>query len=160
MSHLSTFNERLADEMIKNHFVVGNTKKRPDVSALSKALDCSADMARRYLRGENIPSLDSIDKLASWLGISPAWLLYGIHPANEIAEYSISTLVDIIVQMKPLLTKPNISSSEYIRRAGEIAEIYKCILDLDNDSIKESTVKMMVKSLIALASKGKTSLEK
>lgn len=151
VSHLSTFNERLGNEMIKKNFVIGNTKKRPDVIALAKSVDCSADMARRYLRGENIPSLESIDKIASWLGISPAWLLYGVHSANEVAEYSISILVDIIIQMKPLLTKHGISSAEYINRAGEIAQIYKCILDLDNDTIKQSTVRMMVGSLIALS---------
>lgn len=48
-----------------------------DVTALAEACGASYEMARRYAEGLAMPKPETVQAMARWLGVSPAWLGYG-----------------------------------------------------------------------------------
>lgn len=51
-----------------------------DVSVVSRLLDVTFEMARRYCGGTAMPGPTKIRKLSAWLGVRAAWLQYGEGP--------------------------------------------------------------------------------
>lgn len=71
------FAARLTAAMKARGHVSGVARSGVDVTALSKAAGTTYEMARRYCEGRAIPRPEKLERIATWLRISPSELLYG-----------------------------------------------------------------------------------
>ncbi|NNM59344.1 MAG: helix-turn-helix transcriptional regulator [Legionellales bacterium] len=69
---------------LASQYAKGGVVLRP----LAKAAGCSVQMARKYTLGLSLPDYISLEKIASWLEVSPAWLIYGESPVKAIEDES------------------------------------------------------------------------
>ena len=62
------------------------TKLATEFNLLHSGKPVSAQAGRKWLESNSIPSVDKIVTLANWLGVSPAWLLFGENLGVEEAS--------------------------------------------------------------------------
>lgn len=76
------FGDRLRGLMkARGHISTGNASG-VDVTALAAVAGSTYEMARRYVEGRAIPRADKLGRIAGWLGVESAQLLYGEEPKN------------------------------------------------------------------------------
>jgi transcriptional regulator with XRE-family HTH domain len=72
------FGERLAGAMLDRGYRSSRgARSGVDVNELRQRARVSREMARRYVEGEAVPDLERVVRIAEWLGVRVAWLLYG-----------------------------------------------------------------------------------
>lgn len=71
------FAERLVARMKERGLGSPTSRSGVDVSALAAAADISYEMARRYAEGMAVPRPDKLARIADWIGVTSAWLLWG-----------------------------------------------------------------------------------
>ena len=71
------FSKRLASQLKKRGLNSTRSSTGVNYTQLAHAIGCSKQMTRRYLLGEALPDHKLILKIASWLNVSPGWLLFG-----------------------------------------------------------------------------------
>ena len=74
---LRSFSKRLTEILVAKGYASQREDATVRVKELSIAADCSYQMARKYVLGTAFPDYGSVQKIASWLNVSPGWLLFG-----------------------------------------------------------------------------------
>lgn len=78
MIKISTLGGRLKAALKRTNIAYSSpTKLATEFNLRHYGKPVSAQAVRKWLESNSIPSLDKIVTLASWLGVSPAWLLFG-----------------------------------------------------------------------------------
>lgn len=77
------FSERLRETMLKKGHASRTAACGVSPAALSKAIGCFTEMALRYLDGRSIPAPDVVLRIAEWLEVDPAYLLFGEKNSNK-----------------------------------------------------------------------------
>lgn len=78
MAKISTFGMRLKAALkTTNTAYTSPTKLATEFNLRHYGKPVSAQAVRKWLESNSIPSVDKIVTLANWLGVSPAWLLFG-----------------------------------------------------------------------------------
>lgn len=78
MAKLNTFGTRLKAALKKTNTTYSSpTKLATEFNLRHYGKPVSAQAVRKWLESNSIPSVDKIVTLANWLGVSPAWLLFG-----------------------------------------------------------------------------------
>ena len=78
MAKISTFGARLKAALKKTNTAYSSpTKLATEFNLRHYGKPVSAQAVRKWLENNSIPSADKIVTLANWLGVSPAWLLFG-----------------------------------------------------------------------------------
>lgn len=78
MAKISTFGGRLKATLKKTNITYSSpTKLATEFNLRHYGKPVSAQAVRKWLESNSIPSVDKIVTLANWLGVSPAWLLFG-----------------------------------------------------------------------------------
>lgn len=102
------FSIRLREAMINAGYGSQRTISGISIEKLSKITNCSVQICRRYIRGETMPGLSTINIIANKLNISPRWLVFGDHSnvpnrvANNvtISVASLRHLIKTIIYLK------------------------------------------------------------
>lgn len=116
-------------------------------AALSKAIDCYTEMALRYLDGRSIPAPDVVLKIADWLEVDPAYLLFGkqenqfmflnkILIDKDIIDYTLKKIIPLIKQTNNELEIVSFFSSI-------LSDV--SLINMENDELKK-VVDLAVKS--------------
>ena len=74
---VQNFSKRLLNLMQNKGYGSVRSKAGVEVTKLADITGCSYQMARRYVLGEALPELHILPKIATWLDVSPSWLLFG-----------------------------------------------------------------------------------
>lgn len=141
------FSERLRETMLKKGHASRTAACGVSPAALSKAVGCFTEMALRYLDGRSIPAPDVVLKIAEWLEVDPAYLLFGkkedhFHVHNkilidkEIIDYTLKKLI-------PLIKNDN-NEAEIISFFISILSDMS-LINMENDELKK-VVDLAVKS--------------
>lgn len=77
------FAARLVGRMNDRGHSSPTSRSGVDVAALAAAVGISYEMARRYAEGLAVPRPDKLAKIADWLGVSSAWLMWGEEEGNN-----------------------------------------------------------------------------
>lgn len=78
MAKISTFGGRLKAALKRTNIAYSSpTKLATEFNLRHYGKPVSAQAVRKWLESNSIPSVDKITTLANWLGVSPAWLLFG-----------------------------------------------------------------------------------
>ena len=78
MAKIGTFGMRLKTALKTANIAYSSpTKLATEFNLRHYGKPVSAQAVRKWLESNSIPSADKIATLASWLGVSPAWLLFG-----------------------------------------------------------------------------------
>lgn len=78
MAKISIFGGRLKTTLKKTNITYSSpTKLATEFNLRHYGKPVSAQAVRKWLESNSIPSVDKIVTLANWLGVSPAWLLFG-----------------------------------------------------------------------------------
>ena len=92
------FSRRLAHQILKEGHQLSRSRGGIDLNKLAKAAGCSYQMARKYILGQALPDYHIIPKVAKWLNVSPAWLLFG-EKESTIPELKTSSLIEIDIEL-------------------------------------------------------------
>lgn len=141
------FSERLREIMIKKGHASRTAACGVSPAALSKAIGCFTEMALRYLDGRSIPAPDVILKIAEWLEVDPAYLLFGkqenqctfpnkIHIDKDIIDYTLKKIIPLIKTSNNELEIVNFFSSI-------LSDV--SLINMENDELKK-VVDLAVKS--------------
>ena len=86
MVKISTLGGRLKDALKRTNIPYSSpTKLATEFNLRHYGKPVSAQAVRKWLESNSIPSVDKIVTLANWLGVSPAWLLFGENMGIEEA---------------------------------------------------------------------------
>ena len=140
------FSDRLRNIMLCQGFLSDSAMFRMRVNALCEAIGVSYVMVIRYLEGKALPTINTILKIAEWLKVEPAYLLFG-----EI------TSVDDI--QKNFIIKINKQFFEYaleeffyfFHRTNKKAELLKFFLKLMADLSTLEEEKEELKNIFDMA---------
>jgi transcriptional regulator with XRE-family HTH domain len=141
------FSERLREIMLKKGY--GSCSAAHGVSpiAISKAIGCYNEMSLRYLDGRSVPTPEIALKIAEWLEISPAYLLYGEAESTHSLDNKIFIDKDIIEytlkKMIPLIKKSN-DELEIISFFNSLLSDVS-LINMENDELKK-VVDLAIKS--------------
>jgi transcriptional regulator with XRE-family HTH domain len=69
------FSNRLTKLLIEKGKCSARASKLADPKFLAKLVDCSLNMARRYLLGQSIPTEANLKKISEWANVDSSWLL-------------------------------------------------------------------------------------
>jgi len=87
MVKISTLGGRLKAALKKTNITYSSpTKLATEFNLRHYGKPVSAQAVRKWLESNSIPSVDKIVTLANWLGVSPAWLLFGENLGVEDAS--------------------------------------------------------------------------
>ena len=101
------FAERLRRIMIKKGHISQTSACGVSPTALSRGIGCFMEMALRYLDGRSIPTPEVTLKIAKWLEVEPAYLLFGEQETirkcanqiiidKEIISYTFKRIIPLI----------------------------------------------------------------
>ncbi len=141
------FSERLREIMIKKGHASRTASCGVSPASLSKAVGCYTEMALRYLDGRSVPSPENALKIAEWLEIDPAYLLFGkqenqypfpnkILIDKDIIDYTLKKII-------PLIKKSN-NELEIVSFFSSILSDVS-LINMENDELKK-VVDLAVKS--------------
>ena len=74
---IKAFSQRLNQALQRKGLSSKNTKSGVKVAGLAQAEHCSIPMAHRYVYGEGMPDYEGAKRIADWLEVPVAWLVYG-----------------------------------------------------------------------------------
>jgi hypothetical protein len=144
------FAKRLKDAMLRAGFESNRSPYGVCVQTLADATGHSLQICRRYLRGEAIPEPDKLTRIASKIGVTPGWLLFGEEHSTLHKNLVISpqNLKEILLQSFKLNHKlsPEILTEVILQLAQDVAIIegsddeIKKIIDMSFKAVKLSTV--------------------
>lgn len=80
------FADRLVARMKERGHASPTSRSGVDVAALAAAVGISYEMARRYVEGLAVPRPDKLARIADWVGVTSAWLLWGESHRAEGAD--------------------------------------------------------------------------
>jgi transcriptional regulator with XRE-family HTH domain len=84
MAKNTTFGSRLKQALKKTNISFSSpTKLATEFNLRHYGKPVSAQAVRKWLESESIPSVDKIITLSNWLGVSPAWLLFGENAGGD-----------------------------------------------------------------------------
>ena len=87
MAKIITFGGRLKAALKRTNIAYSSpTKLATEFNLRHYGKPVSAQAVRKWLESNSIPSVDKIITLANWLGVSPAWLLFGENLGDEEAS--------------------------------------------------------------------------
>ncbi|MFZ4077278.1 MAG: helix-turn-helix domain-containing protein [Legionellaceae bacterium] len=93
IAFLENFASRLHEAMRTAGHASGRSTSGIDIHQLVEITGYSAQMCRKYLRGEAMPEPIKLHEIAQRLGVSPGWLLFG--HATETTEKFPQTYIHI-----------------------------------------------------------------
>jgi len=81
MAEITSFAQRLGTALQRvNIYPTNSTKIATEFNLRHYGSSVSPQAVRKWLLGSATPSPDKIVTLGNWLGVSPAWLLFGTEP--------------------------------------------------------------------------------
>ena len=85
------FADRLRSTLIAAGFGSSRSASGVNIHKLAEITGYSTQICRKYLRGQVIPEANKLGEIASKLGVSPGWLLFGdSHSNGQITEHKIT----------------------------------------------------------------------
>lgn len=128
---VTNFSRRLTSVMQEAGLGSSNSRAGVRINKLAEMSGCSLQMARRYALGEALPDIDATYKIASWLKVSPGWLLFG----EETQNPNIIGEKDLICIPPELLEYVLLKSSKLFSIATDVGELVSFIMDIIKDSV-------------------------
>ena len=139
------FSNRLIDAMKANGYAASRSPNGICMKTLSEFANASEQICRRYIRGDALPDYEKIINIASFLKVSPSWLLFG-----EQKEYSVVNQANQINDnlMHYILDK---SYDLYQDNAVKTADYADFVMELIRDVREIDTSKENLEKIINLA---------
>lgn len=88
------FSNRLIDAMKLNGHSASRSPSGICMKTLSEATGASEQICRRYVRGDALPDYDKMINVASFLKVSPGWLVFGEGDLNQSIAAQQSSPID------------------------------------------------------------------
>jgi len=152
-SHLhQQFAQRLRDTLIANGYVSTRSPSGVHMQKFADMMGHSLQICRKYLRGQAIPESQKLLAIASQLGVSPGWLLFGDchgQHANETNKITINKDIlhylyhHISALYQPQTSNADLRSNFFIELTQDVSRISddleqsKKIIDLALFSAKQ-----------------------
>lgn len=93
-------------EALRNSRLVSDSPTVLQRNLSLRGVNVTVHAARKWLLGEAIPKQDNLIRIASWLGVQPNWLRFGIGdggttiPASELIEPHVIRMLNGFRQLK------------------------------------------------------------
>lgn len=129
---IQNFSLRLNNSMRElKHTAIRRSKETIDIKSLSIAINCSYQMARKYVLGIALPDIDVIYKIAQWLNVSPSWLLFGNNAKKKISKFKSAEIIEIDTYLlKYIITK----SAKLISTANSLSNVVQFMVEVVYDA--------------------------
>lgn len=140
---MTSFANRVVSALRDKGLLSSRSKFGVEATQLAQAIGCSNQMARRYIRGDAMPDIFHIKKIADWLGIDPGFLLFGIQTSPPLQEGHEMVNLDY-----ELLKKILSSSCQLFGQKIDNEEVVCFIMDIIYDAShlkadRETIIKMI-----------------
>lgn len=150
---VNSFSKRLLHLMQNKGYQSKRSKAGVDVTRLAEVVNCSYQMARRYVLGEALPELNVITKIAIWLDTSASWLLFGDKEIIAPDKKSL-TLVEIETDvLRYILAKCMVLFSEKNKDEKIVNFIVDVIYDASHINTNTETIFKIIDMMISSAIK-------
>lgn len=104
-SFVTQFAKRLTALLQQQGHISNRAKTGVEIMQLAKIAGVSYQMARKYTLGIALPDYHVIPKIASWLNVSPSWLLFGENNLSTPECYPHSLIEIDIELLRYILSK-------------------------------------------------------
>ncbi len=148
------FSKRLNESLLKGGYSSIRSKSGIGMAELAKVAGVSFQMATKYVSGLALPNCHIVLKIATWLNVSPTWLLFGEieKPASAQTLSKSNTSIEIEFELlKYILNKFSfllqpISSQDKI--ANYMAGV---IYDASHINANHETIKNIIDMMVSSA---------
>lgn len=140
-SSAEAFGRRLRQLMRAKGYVSDTSRSKVDVTALADAAGTSYEMARRYADGLATPRADTMQKIATWLGVAPAVLAWGGSDESSVDEEVLQKCISGMIEAQ-IRTGITLDAE---RAARLVAMLY--LEEVDGRSPASATVDRMLKAV-------------
>lgn len=110
--------------------------------AAGKLFGVSAIAARKWLRGDSMPDTKKLPMIASILGVTVEWLLYGDSPPEIAQEVDIAILAKIIEGVENGLQRRN-KKLTADKKAQIIAKLYKHYSSTKTEPLPDNVISLL-----------------
>jgi len=139
------FAYRLRDTLIAAGYNSERSASGVNIHKLVELTGYSAQICRKYLRGQAIPEAAKLAEISAKLQVSPGWLLFGDNDEDH------NTSSNTITISKHLLRYIFQHANELYNHEPNSDEVAQFLLDLVNDISQINTTEEQSKKIIDLA---------
>lgn len=140
-----SFANRLIETMKANGHTASRSPNGICMRTLAEFSGASEQICRRYIRGDALPDIAKVKKIATSLNTTPGWLLFGDAPPFQTASSSITIDKDILHY---ILDK---SHCLYRNETGNTDDFADFVIELIRDVRSIDTTKENLEKIIDLA---------
>ncbi|MBY0545061.1 MAG: helix-turn-helix domain-containing protein [Gammaproteobacteria bacterium] len=143
------FAERLVGLLQAKGLSSRNARGGVVLQPLAKIAGCSVQMARKYTLGLSLPDYLSLERIARWLEVSPAWLIYGENiVVNTDIESQISLDKSTLSYLLQSIFTTFFTKSD---KAGLVDFVIDIMTDLAHVKTDTATIHKMIDMAISSA---------